>query len=153
MVEVQAPTLGIHWLSGPSGRVPVLISCLQLWWHTAVPCWWGCVQLNVCGLKGDVTWSWDTGLCASASCKWLSSWIHHPEYGCIDPGREVCCLSQVRWWIWCVDQCCLGVQWTLPRRIRDVRWMCRPRIVTTVMGVRCCGDGYFLKLFHVAISY
>ena len=115
MVEVQVLTLGIRWLSGPCGRVPVLISCLQLWWHTAVPCWWGCVQLNVCGLEGDVTWSWGTGPCVSTSCKWLSSWIHHSEYGCIDPGREVCSLSLVRLWILCVDQCCLCVQWTLGR--------------------------------------
>ena len=75
----------------------------------------------------------------------LSSWIHHPEYGCIDPGREVCYLSHVfRWWIWCVDQCWLCVQWNLPSRIGEVRWMCRPSIVTTMIGVGCCRDGYFL---------
>ena len=37
--------------------------------------------------------------------------------------------------------------------VPEVWLMCRPRIVVTMMGVWCCRDGGFIKLFHVAISY
>ena len=54
LVLLVGPGLGIHWLLGHCGRVPVMMSCLHLWRHTAVSCWLRCVSVDVCEFEGDV---------------------------------------------------------------------------------------------------